>query len=179
LLLGAHPRGPFEPGPYPVKQKQWQTMAQVVAELCQFYRIPATPQTVLGHGEVERILAVHRKNKWDPRVLPWAPTLSRSEVDDAFRHLAAQYMVDVIGQDEEGLPEVCVNIGRRQIPAGIVANQGFCVKVAPVVDEHSWPLYNTFPDDPEMVSRTPEIPAQILVRGMRDGSFRPRHKLGQ
>ena len=33
--------------------------------------------------------------------------------------------------------------------------------------------------DPEIVSRTPEVAAKILVQGMRDGSFRPRHKLDQ
>jgi N-acetyl-anhydromuramyl-L-alanine amidase AmpD len=57
---------PFDPGPFPMTQKQWRTMAQVAAELCQFYGIPVTPQTVLGHGEVERHLGIDQARKWDP-----------------------------------------------------------------------------------------------------------------
>ena len=30
--------------------------------------------TVLGHGEVQRNLGIKQRSKWDPMVLPWAPT---------------------------------------------------------------------------------------------------------
>ncbi|MCU0573573.1 MAG: N-acetylmuramoyl-L-alanine amidase [Syntrophobacteraceae bacterium] len=137
---------PFDPGPCPMTLKQWQTMARVVAELCQFYHIPVTPQTVLGHGEVERILAVRQKQKWDPMVLPWSPTMSKAEVGDAFRHLVAQYIENSTGLDEEQPPEVRVVIGKREIPGGIIANEEFYLKAAAVVEGLKWTLYNAAPE---------------------------------
>jgi hypothetical protein len=71
---------PFTPGSFPITEKQWDVMIEVVAELCQFYRIPVTPETVMGHGEVQVNLGIKQKGKWDPLVLPWDPTLSRSQV---------------------------------------------------------------------------------------------------
>lgn len=48
-------QSPFRPGSQPLKQLQWDTMVRVLAELCEAYRIPVTPRTVLGHGEVQSI----------------------------------------------------------------------------------------------------------------------------
>ncbi len=62
---------PFQPGSQPMNQTQWQVMSQVVADLCEFYRIPVTPTTVLGHGEVQDNLGITQRGKWDPLVLPW------------------------------------------------------------------------------------------------------------
>ncbi len=64
-----------------------RSMARVVAELCQFYQIPVTPQTVLGHGEVETYLGIPQHGKWDPLRLPWKPELSELQVGHAFRRL--------------------------------------------------------------------------------------------
>lgn len=64
---------PFDSGPYPMKREQWEVMAQAAAELCTFYKIPVTPETVLGHGEVERVLKIKQRGKWDPMVWPWDP----------------------------------------------------------------------------------------------------------
>lgn len=78
---------PFDAKNFPMKQKQWETMAQVVAELCDFYDIPVTPKTVLGHGEVAKTLGVDQGGKWDPMVLPWDTSLSKSKVGDQFRSM--------------------------------------------------------------------------------------------
>ena len=52
---------PFKPGSQPMKKSQWDVMVQAVAELCQFYGIPVTPTTVLGHGEVQANLGIKQK----------------------------------------------------------------------------------------------------------------------
>lgn len=83
-MAGAVER-PFSAGPYPVTEKQWLTMAAVNAQCCRKYKIAVTPQTVLQHGEVERILGVDQNGKWDINVLPWAPTIPAARVGDMFR----------------------------------------------------------------------------------------------
>ncbi|MDQ6860893.1 MAG: N-acetylmuramoyl-L-alanine amidase [Verrucomicrobiota bacterium] len=62
---------PFHGGAQPLKEVQWQTMIKVVADLCEFYGIPVTSTTVLGHGEVQDNLGITQRGKWDPLVLPW------------------------------------------------------------------------------------------------------------
>lgn len=90
-MAGARER-PFDPGRFPMNEVQWETMARVVAELCSFYKIPVTPQTVLGHGEVEDILGVTQSGKWDPMVLPWKLGLTFRQVGDLFRERVAHYL---------------------------------------------------------------------------------------
>lgn len=81
-------------GRYPLREIQWQRMAEVVAELCAFYKIPITPKTVLQHGEVDtRYVApgewprgyYDQGGKWDINVLPWARHLTKEQVWDDFR----------------------------------------------------------------------------------------------
>jgi N-acetyl-anhydromuramyl-L-alanine amidase AmpD len=86
---------PFKPGNFPMTQKQWETMSQVVAELCDAYDIPVTPQTVLGHGEVSKNLGIDQAGKWDPMVLPWDTSLSKKQVGEAFRKLVKDKMLGV------------------------------------------------------------------------------------
>lgn len=76
---------PFAAGKFPLTDRQWQAMLQVVAQLCRRYGIDVTPQTVLGHGEVQKNLGILQKSKWDPMVLPWQPGLSREQVGDLLR----------------------------------------------------------------------------------------------
>lgn len=83
-MAGAVER-PFKEGRFPMKREQWLRMAQVVAELCLWYKIPVTPRTVLGHGEVQRVLGITQAGKWDPMVLPWTPTLTYEQVGNMFR----------------------------------------------------------------------------------------------
>ena len=63
---------PFDPGAYPMTQIQWDHMCRGIAQLCTFYKIPVTPETVLSHGEVEGTLCINQDGKWDFTRLPWA-----------------------------------------------------------------------------------------------------------
>ena len=78
---------PFRPGPAPMTELQFGRMAKVVAEICARYGIAVTPQTVLGHGEVQHTLGIAQDAKWDPLVLPWKLTLKKNEVGDYLRDL--------------------------------------------------------------------------------------------
>ena len=60
---------PFDPGKYPIKRLQWDTLAELAAVLCKHYGIPITEQTVLMHSEVEENIGIER-GKWDINVWP-------------------------------------------------------------------------------------------------------------
>ena len=62
---------PFDGGRQPLKQEQWNRMGEVAADLCEFYGIPVTSKTLLGHGEVQDNLGIRQRGKWDPLVWPW------------------------------------------------------------------------------------------------------------
>jgi len=76
---------PFNPGQYPMTQEQWQTLAQVAADLCRRYLIPIGPRTVLSHGEVQGTLGIAQSGKWDVNKLPWDPQANPMLVNDWFR----------------------------------------------------------------------------------------------
>jgi hypothetical protein len=76
---------PFDPGPCPMTKEQWELLAQVAAQLAKRYRIPVTPKTVLGHGEVGQQLNIKQNEKWDPMVLPWDPFATKEKVGNLFR----------------------------------------------------------------------------------------------
>ena len=76
---------PFDGGEFPMVKKQWEAMADVCAQICKRYWIAVTPETVLGHGEVEAILGTAQSGKWDPLKLPWEPDLSIPMVGARFR----------------------------------------------------------------------------------------------
>jgi len=56
---------PFDPGPAPMTERQWQVLARVVAELCRRYAIRVGPRTVLSHAEVQGTLGIKQRGKWD------------------------------------------------------------------------------------------------------------------
>ena len=76
---------PFNPGPSPMTKVQWDTMMAVAADLCRTYDIAVTPQTVLGHGEVQKNLGNKQTGKWDPMKLPWDKAASKQEVGEKMR----------------------------------------------------------------------------------------------
>lgn len=76
---------PFKAGASPMTQVQWARMIEVVADLCRSYDIRPTPETVLGHGEVEKNLGRKQDGKWDPMVLPWNRSLSKQQVGAMLR----------------------------------------------------------------------------------------------
>lgn len=79
-------------GPFPMSEDQWTRMAQLAAILANRYNIPVVPETVLGHGEVERLLRVAQRGKWDPLVLPWNTDLSMEEAGDLFRVRVREFL---------------------------------------------------------------------------------------
>ena len=76
---------PFDAGKIPMTKTQWDVMVAVVADLCRTYGIPVTPKTVLGHGEVQEILGIKQKGKWDPLKQPWNAAASKSKVGEKLR----------------------------------------------------------------------------------------------
>lgn len=128
---------PFQPGPYPMTRKQWETMAKVVAELCQFYQIPVTPQTVLGHGEVETYLGIPQHGKWDPMVLPWAPEMSRTQVGN---HLRALVQKAIMGEEPAENPSGAVlSTGGKRFPV-VLLNETAYVAIRPLAEALGWTI---------------------------------------
>jgi hypothetical protein len=76
---------PFRAGAYPVKPEQMDTLADIVAQICDQYSVPVTPRTVLQHGEVQKNLGIMQLGKWDITRLPYAPDLKPAEVCEEFR----------------------------------------------------------------------------------------------
>jgi hypothetical protein len=83
---------PFKAGSFPITIAQWQVAAEVVADLCEQYKIPVTPRSVIAHGDVEAVLGIKQLQKWDPLVLPWTPAISRQQVMDQFRASVQQHL---------------------------------------------------------------------------------------
>lgn len=85
---------PFKAGPAPITLAQWRLLVEVVAELCQRYRIPVTPEAVLCHGEVQRNLGIRQRGKWDPMRWPWDLSVPGSQIGSQFR-IAVQGRISV------------------------------------------------------------------------------------
>lgn len=95
-MHGARER-PFDPGPYPITERQLDVTAQIIARLCMKYRIPVTRQTVLTHAEVEPTLGARQRGKWDISRLPWRSDVQGAlRVGDHIRELVLEYLDDVI-----------------------------------------------------------------------------------
>lgn len=122
---------PFDPGPCPINEGQWAVLVQVLAELARRYGIPVTPQTVLGHGEVQTNLGIAQKGKWDPMVLPWAPDMSKSAVGAALRGaVAAALAADA---EPEAAGTVPVKLGTKEL-AGTASNGDVLLRIADLLD---------------------------------------------
>jgi N-acetyl-anhydromuramyl-L-alanine amidase AmpD len=128
---------PFNPGSFPMTQTQWETMSQVVAELCQVYDISVTPDTVLGHGEVTKNLGINQRGKWDPMVLPWDTSLSKKQVGDIFRQKVKDKMSGRSNQPETPASITAIIQGKTFREAQIF-NEKSLIKIRPVVEEFGW-----------------------------------------
>lgn len=75
-LAGMHgaTEHPFQTGDYPINKRQVEAMVVLVAQLCRTHNIPVTGRTVLTHAEVERVLKVRQRPKWD---ITWLPGMTR------------------------------------------------------------------------------------------------------
>jgi N-acetylmuramoyl-L-alanine amidase len=135
-MAGAN-ESPFNAGSFPMTQKQWETMCDVVAELCQEYDILITPQTVLGHGEVTKNLGIDQAGKWDPMVLPWDTSLSKKQVGEAFRNLVKGSVSEIPSRLETPASITAV-IKDKIFREAQIFNEKSLIKIRPLVDEFSW-----------------------------------------
>ena len=143
-MAGAEQK-PFDPGRFPMTEKQWKTMAAVTAELCRAYDIEVIPRKVLGHGEVERNLGVRQKGKWDPMVLPWAPDLTVPEVGNLFRELVKSRLTGDT-EDETLGAAIGVTVDGKTAPDAVLANGDIYLTVASLVKNLGWMLLNASQD---------------------------------
>ena len=82
---------PYDPGVFEVRTHQLEVFCQMVAEYCIRYDIPVTRQTVLTHAEVQPVLGVAQRGKWDIVVLPGMTCLGDPvEIGDELRRRIAQ-----------------------------------------------------------------------------------------
>lgn len=66
---------PFNAGKWPMTKKQFDTLIELVRIVCEAYKIPITPKTVLTHAEVQNNLGIQQRNKWDYTRLAFDPSL--------------------------------------------------------------------------------------------------------
>lgn len=71
-MAGAQDR-PFNAGSHPITPAQVKTLARLCADLARQYRIPITPETILTHAEVQPILGIKQRGKWD---ITWLPGMN-------------------------------------------------------------------------------------------------------
>jgi hypothetical protein len=118
---------------------QWTTMVQVVSELCQFYDIPVTLQTVLGHGEVETVHRITQRGKWDPMVLPWDQALTKKQVGDQFRDLVRRQLRGSSTMRETPATIMAIVLGKTIREAQIFNEKSF-IKLRPLCEEMQWSI---------------------------------------
>lgn len=74
-----------KPGKFPITAKQFDAMCAGIARLCKRYGIKVTPKTVLTHAEVESVLGIKQRGKWDISVLPHANLKGTKACGDLIR----------------------------------------------------------------------------------------------
>lgn len=143
-MAGARER-PFDPGRFPMTERQWRTMAQAAADLCVAYEIPVTSRTVLGHGEVQRNLGVAQSGKWDPMALPWEPRLPTEQVGERFRELVRAF-IDGVVPDESLGADLDAKILGVALKGSLHADEEAFLKVESLVQDVGWQLLNASRD---------------------------------
>jgi hypothetical protein len=152
---------PFDAGKFPMTEKQWDKMIEVVAELAETYGIMVTPVTVLSHAEVWPNLNIKQKNKWDiVRCAFDSSTLGHREVGDLMRAEIAAVM-------DRGIPEIPVD----EIPQEMKPPK---YRVSGV-----WPSTLNFRDAPNG-KRVGSLPERTVVErlGAVDAWWRVRTRQG-
>lgn len=102
---------PFSAGPDPLTALQFEECCAVIAGLCNRYGIPVGQTTVLTHAEVEPVLGVKQRGKWDITRLAFKPELiGHAAVGAYLRERVRAYMVEddvfVLEDPEETIQEV-------------------------------------------------------------------------
>lgn len=143
-MFGTNER-PFRPGKFPLTETQYVAMATAVAELCRAYEIPVTPQTVLGHGEVQVNLGILQKGKWDPMVLPWNTELSPTQVGNYFRSLVTRALEGKPNDEQEIDAEskpvlVKARVLGENFEDAILEDGSSYVKIRPIATKFGWKI---------------------------------------
>jgi hypothetical protein len=83
---------PFDPGPSPITEKQFEAHCRMLAEFHTANGIPVTRETCLTHAEVEPTLGVKQQGKWDLTRLPFKPDIRGAlPVGDYMRERVLSY----------------------------------------------------------------------------------------
>lgn len=91
--MGGAVESPFDAGPSPLTEKQFEAHCMLLAELHRRYAIPVTSKTCLTHAEVEPTLGVKQKGKWDITRLPFKPEIRGAiPVGDYMRERVRSYL---------------------------------------------------------------------------------------
>jgi murein DD-endopeptidase MepM/ murein hydrolase activator NlpD len=128
------------PGRFPMTEVQWRRMAELAAELCRHYKIDVTPQTVLGHFEVERILGVRQRGKWDPGFLPWDTNATQTEVGSRFRSMVTAFLSGDQEPDDTQGAEIGVSLQGKALKGAVSMNEEVMIPVKTLVDDLKWTL---------------------------------------
>lgn len=64
---------PFSPGPWPMTEKQIEVLVGLTASLIREHGIKLSPTTVLSHAEVQPVLSITQRGKWD---ISWLPGMN-------------------------------------------------------------------------------------------------------
>lgn len=112
-MAGMHDavESPFDPGPYPIMEHQFERHCALVAQKHVEYGIPITEETCLTHAEVEPRLGVKQAGKWDLTRLVFKPELVGAfPVGDYMRERVRHYVTEITGyaQIEEVAPTLRV-----------------------------------------------------------------------
>jgi hypothetical protein len=155
---------PFSPGSNPMLEVQWRTMSRVVAELCRFYQIKVTPQTVLGHGEVQVNLGIEQKGKWDPMVLPWDTSMSHTQVGDFFRSLVQNFLDHGEDETEETPASVTILLHGKKLTDAFIANENAFLSATAANGAFGWTVQLQTGNDVVMRIDGQDITLPALVR---------------
>lgn len=122
------------PGRFPMTKVQWTRLAELAAELCKRYDIPVTPNTVLGHFEVQENLGIAQRGKWDPGFLPWEPGLGESEVGRRFRNLVSTFLDGDSVEEEVAGADISVTVQGKVVAGAVSVNEEPMVPVKSLVE---------------------------------------------
>lgn len=94
-MIGAVER-PFSPGRAPICDLQIDVLVELTARLCRDYKIKVSRETVLSHAEVQPVLGIAQRGKWD---IAWLPGDLKArdpiEIGDYLRGLVSKDLSEI------------------------------------------------------------------------------------
>lgn len=104
-MHGSSEGPPIDFGPFPITERQFERHCAMLADLHIEYAIPVTPKTCLTHAEVEAVLGVKQKGKWDIVGLEFKPELRGAiAVGDYMRERVRFYLAEKVGTGTDVQP---------------------------------------------------------------------------